>query len=119
LFANFSTGQTRIAIFLAVWLLSVSYPAANLSHGWLSYDDGALGQSAGRVLRGEIPHIDFADPYTGGLAFLDALVFKIFGVQLIQLPSFPEDWFLHGLLAPMRSFGCSSNSRSRADLADR
>jgi Dolichyl-phosphate-mannose-protein mannosyltransferase len=85
LFANFSTRQTRIAMFLAVWLLSVSYLGANLNHGWLSYDDGALGQSAERVLHGEIPHLDFADPYTGGLAFLDALVFKIFGVQLIWL----------------------------------
>jgi hypothetical protein len=83
--ANFSTRQTRIAIFLAVWLLSASYLAANLNHGWLSYDDGALGQSAERVLHGEIPHRDFADPYTGGLAFLNALVFKIFGVQLIWL----------------------------------
>src|SRR5215470_16874184 len=82
---NFSTRQTRIAIFLAVWLLSVSYLAANLNHGWISYDDGALGQSAERVLHGEIPHRDFADPYTGGLAFLNALVFKIFGVQLIWL----------------------------------
>jgi hypothetical protein len=72
-------------MFLAVWLLSVSYLGANLNHGWLSYDDGALGQSAERVLHGEIPHLDFADPYTGGLAFLDALVFKIFGVQLIWL----------------------------------
>jgi hypothetical protein len=85
LFANFSTRQTRIAIFLAVWLLSVAYLAANLNHGWLSYDDGALGQSAERVLHGEIPHLDFADPYTGGLAFLDAFVFKVFGVQLIWL----------------------------------
>jgi Dolichyl-phosphate-mannose-protein mannosyltransferase len=85
LFVNFSTRQTRIAVFLAVWLLSVAYLAANLNHGWLSYDDGALGQSAERVLHGEIPHLDFADPYTGGLAFLDALVFKIFGVQLIWL----------------------------------
>jgi len=90
LFANLSTRQTRIAIFLAVWLLSVAYLAANLNHGWLSYDDGALGQSAERVLHGDIPHLDFADPYTGGLAFLDAFVFKVFGVKLtwLRLPLF-------------------------------
>jgi len=68
-----------------VWLLSIGYLAATLNHGWISSDDGALGQSAERVLQGEIPHLDFADPYTGGLVFLDALVFKIFGVKLIWL----------------------------------
>src|SRR5215468_3681302 len=81
----FSTRRARVAIFLAVWLLSGAYLAATLNHGWLSYDDGALGQSAERVLHGEIPHLDFADPYTGGLAFLHALVFRIFGVKLIWL----------------------------------
>jgi hypothetical protein len=85
LLRHFLALRTNTAFFLIVWLLSAGYLAATLNHTWLSYDDGALGQSAERVLQGEIPHLDFGDPYTGGLAFLDALVFKMFGVKLIWL----------------------------------
>lgn len=83
--SNLATRRTNIAIFLVVWLLSVAYLAATVNHSWLAHDDGALGQSAERVLDGELPHRDFADPYTGGLAFLEALIFKTFGVKLIWL----------------------------------
>jgi hypothetical protein len=44
-----------------------------------------LGQTAERVLAGEIPHRDFDDPYTGGLAYLHALALKIFGVRVLSL----------------------------------
>lgn len=39
-----------------------------------------LSHSAERALNGEIPHIDFDDPYTGLLTFLHAFAFKILGV---------------------------------------
>ena len=50
--------------------------------GWYAHDEGLLGQSAARVLRGEIPHRDFTDPYTGGLSLLHALLFQLFGARL-------------------------------------
>src|SRR5215472_10498088 len=72
-------------ILLFVWLLCAIYIGMNLKRGWVPHDEGALGQAAERVLQGEIPHRDFNDPYTGGLSYLDALVFGLFGINLIWL----------------------------------
>ena len=51
----------------------------------MPHDDGSFAQSAHRVLQGELPHRDFAELYTGGLTFLNAAVFWIFGENLIWL----------------------------------
>ena len=48
--------------------------------GWYAHDEGALGQAAERILRGQVPHRDFDDPYTGGLAYLHAMVFRFGGI---------------------------------------
>ncbi len=70
-----------IAVFVAyIWIFRL--------RGWYPHDDGTLGQSAERVLRGQIPHRDFDDPYTGGLGLLHALVFRIGGVSLTALRNF-------------------------------
>lgn len=53
--------------------------------GWYPHDEGLLGQSAQRLLRGEIPHRDFGDPYTGGLSLWHAGVFYLFGERLSAL----------------------------------
>lgn len=53
--------------------------------GWYPHDEGTLGQSAERILRGQIPHRDFDDPYTGGLAYLHALVFRLGGISTTAL----------------------------------
>jgi hypothetical protein len=78
--ARWSTG-----LFLLVWLLSALYVGANLNRGWVDHDEGTLGQSAERVLNGELPHRDFDDPYTGGLAYIDAHIFRLFGINLLSL----------------------------------
>jgi hypothetical protein len=85
---NAFTTRWSTLIFLFVWLLSGIYMGLNLNHGWDPHDEGTLGQSAERVLHGEMPHRDFDDPYTGGLAYIDALVFKVFGVNLFWLRLF-------------------------------
>ncbi len=72
-------------IFLLVWLLSGIYMGIYLNRGWDPPDEGTLGQSAERVLQGEVPHRDFDDPYTGGLAYVDALIFRLFGINLMWL----------------------------------
>lgn len=83
-----SSTRTNILILLLVWLLSATYLGVNLNKGWVPHDEGTLGQSAERVLRGEMPHRDFDDPYTGGLAFIDAFIFKLFGINLLWLRLF-------------------------------
>src|SRR5438067_2540949 len=81
-------------ILLLVWLLSAAYLGMNLKRGWVPHDEGSLGQSAERVLNGELPHRDFIDPYTGGLAFIDAIIFKVFGIDLLYLRIFLFAGFL-------------------------
>lgn len=72
-------------VFILVWALSVAYIATLIDRGWGPPDEGFLGQTAERMLRGELPHRDFDDFYTGGLTALHALAFKFLGVRLIVL----------------------------------
>lgn len=51
----------------------------------MPHDEGAFAQAAERILDGQLPHRDFDDTYTGGLAFLHALAFKLFGVRLLSM----------------------------------
>ena len=50
---------------------------------WVPADEGLLGQTAERVLRGELPHRDFDDPYTGALAMLHAGAFRVLGISVL------------------------------------
>ena len=72
-------------VLLAVWVLSAAYTAFYVRRGWIPHDEGTLGQTALRVLAGELPHRDFADVYTGGLSFLHAAVFRVAGPGLVAL----------------------------------
>jgi hypothetical protein len=89
-----STTRWSMLILLAVWVLSGVYVGLNLNRGWDPHDEGTLGQSAERVLHGEMPHLDFADPYTGGLAYIDSFIFKLFGINLFWLRLFLFAFFL-------------------------
>jgi hypothetical protein len=64
-------------LFVGVWAASVLNAVLYLDRGWFPHDLGSLAQPAMRVLSGQLPHRDFVDVYTGGLAFLDALVFRV------------------------------------------
>src|SRR3954463_16740225 len=74
----------RILLF-AVVAVSAVLVGSHLDRSWFPVDDGALAHSAERVLRGELPHRDFDDVYTGGLAYLNAGVFALFGRTLLAL----------------------------------
>ena len=74
--------RKSLAIFLLVWIFAAVYLGLNLNCGWVPHDEGILGQSAVRILHGELPHRDFEEPYTGGLGYLDAAAFRLFGVNL-------------------------------------
>jgi hypothetical protein len=68
-----------------VVLASGLYILPFVDKGWVPHDEGLLGQSAERLLAGQLPHRDFDEVYTGGLSYLHALVFKLGGVRLISL----------------------------------
>lgn len=72
-------------VLLAVLVFSALYVAWHLNRGWMPHDEGALGQSAERVLQGQLPHRDFDEIYTGGLAFLNAGAFRLLGITLLPM----------------------------------
>ena len=76
--------HTRTVVLLLV-AISAAYVGWHLFRGWIPHDDGALGQSAERLLNGELPHRDFDDIYTGGLSYLNAAAFELFGTSFASL----------------------------------
>src|SRR5438477_4103584 len=82
---SFSASRRITVTLLLVWLLSAIYMGIGLNRGWGYSDDGTLGQTAERVLHGEMPHRDFNDVYTGGFAYLSAAIFRVVGVNLFAL----------------------------------
>jgi len=78
--AGTRSARTYLWVLAAVWLLSLVYMAAYVKRGWVPHDEGTLGLSAERVLQGQLPHRDF-DDYTGGLTFVHALAFRLFGIN--------------------------------------
>ena len=85
--ATASRQDARIwALVLAVVILVAGlYVGARMNRSWIAVDDGALAQSALRVFDGQLPHRDFSDIYTGGLSFIHAAAFHLFGVNLLTL----------------------------------
>lgn len=79
------TWRTERVIPAIVWIACGVYLATRLRYGWNPHDEGLLAQTAERVLRGELPHRDFDDAYTGGLAIYHAGVFRVLGTSLIAL----------------------------------
>jgi len=70
---------------LVLWAACVCYAALRLRHGWVAHDAGALGESAQRVLAGQLPHRDFDEIYTGGLSYLNALSFRMWGTSIVAM----------------------------------
>ncbi len=72
-------------LLILVWCIGGGYAGVHLKRGWVPHDEGAFAQSADRVLHGELPHRDYTDVYTGGLAFLHAFAFRYLGEDLATL----------------------------------
>jgi hypothetical protein len=86
--AGFAFGREstiRWAVLGAVLLIAGLYVGPRIGQGWVPADDGTLGQSALRVLQGQLPHRDYVEIYTGGLSILHALAFRVLGVNLMSL----------------------------------
>src|SRR4051812_9164667 len=76
--------QSWIVLTLLI-LLSAAYAGFYLKRGWVPHDEGAFALSAERVLQGELPHRDFDEIYTGGLAFVNAGAMRAFGMTLVAM----------------------------------
>jgi hypothetical protein len=78
------TGRVGVWAFLAcvVWLICGAYAARFAYRGWIPHDEGTIGQSAERVLSGQVPHRDFDEGYTGGLTYVNAAAMRVFGLNL-------------------------------------
>lgn len=72
-------------VLLATLLVAGTYVLWHLRRGLIPHDDGAIGHAAQRVLQGELPHRDFDDIYTGGLAWLNAAGFRLFGTSFLTM----------------------------------
>ncbi|PYX54510.1 MAG: hypothetical protein DMG76_21355 [Acidobacteria bacterium] len=77
-----SRGRLLLALVL---LLSALYMAWELKRGWVPSDEGTLAECADRVLRGQLPHRDYHEGYTGGLSYLNAAAFRMFGTNLASM----------------------------------
>ena len=73
------------AVLIGVLVVAALYVWWQLGRGWIPIDDGPVAQSAERVMRGEVPHRDFVELYTGGLAYLNAAAFWLLGTNLWTL----------------------------------
>ena len=69
-------------VLLGVLIVSGAYLWWHLAQGWIPFDDGTVGQSAERILLGQLPHRDFDELYTGGLAWVNAAAFRLLGTSL-------------------------------------
>jgi hypothetical protein len=92
----------EIAVTALVLVVASAMVWPHLFSGWIPADDGGMAQSAERVLRGELPHRDFQDPWTGGWSFMQAAIFRIFGTTLamLRIPIFVA--WLSGLIIALR-----------------
>lgn len=81
--------------------LAVSYLAVRpqLFVSWVPSDEGILAQAAERVMRGELPHRDFVDLWSGGLDHLNAAAFSLLGPRLAALRVVVAVAWLAGLAA--------------------
>jgi hypothetical protein len=79
--------------------ISMFFAWSNLDQGWFPHDEGQLGQAAERVLRGELPHRDFDDMYTGGLSMLNALSFQLWGINSHSMRLMLFIWFVPFVVA--------------------
>ncbi len=73
----------RRLLLLGVWGLSAVYALQNLNRGWIPHDEGTIAESAERVMDGQLPHRDYDELYTGGESALNALAFRVLGVNLL------------------------------------
>jgi hypothetical protein len=81
----FASRPARAILFVLVWAASAWFISDRIDRGWGPPDEGLLGQTAERFFRGEVPHRDFDDLYTGGLTALHGAAFALLGTKMSSL----------------------------------
>src|SRR5580698_3781933 len=66
-------------------IAALAYLLHFVRRGWIPHDEGMLGQAADLVLRGGLHHVDYEEPYTGGLSWLYASLFRLTSVDLLNV----------------------------------
>jgi hypothetical protein len=79
------TSARQRALGVLMILGALVYLTHFVPRGWIPHDEGMLGESAELVLRGGIPHIDYEEPYTGGLSWMYAGLFTLTGTDLLHV----------------------------------
>jgi hypothetical protein len=64
---------------------AIAYLWPFVPRGWVPHDEGMIGQSADLVLHGAVPHLDYVEPYTGGLTYVYAALFRTTGIDLFNV----------------------------------
>ena len=76
------TERAAVGLFFALLVLlhlwGVRYRLDTLDEGYFVYNSS-------RVFAGEIPYRDFSTPYTPAFFYLNALVFKLFGLEIVAM----------------------------------
>lgn len=70
---------------LVLFFAALFFPHLVFRDGWIPHDEGFIGISASRIVNGEIPHADFQDGYSGGLSYVHALAFRVWGESVLTL----------------------------------
>jgi hypothetical protein len=73
------------AIAAILLLVTALYLMPFVARGWIPHDEGTIAGGALRLLAGEWPHRDFDDPYSGGMTWLYAGLFRWIGIDLVTI----------------------------------
>jgi hypothetical protein len=77
--------QLERAAGAALILASLIYLFTFVDRAWVPFDEGLIAHSAEFVAAGGRPHVDYQEAYTGGLSYLYAALFGIFGPELLNI----------------------------------
>jgi hypothetical protein len=73
--------RPRHFLLLLTWLISAVIVVSHRRDAFFDADEGVLGETAERVMHGQLPHRDFVDLYTGALGAIYAVGFRVLGVS--------------------------------------
>jgi hypothetical protein len=73
--------RVRYAILGITWLIATLIVVQHRRDVFYDVDEGLLGETAERVMHGQLAHRDFVDVYTGALGVIDAAGFRVWGIS--------------------------------------
>ena len=77
--------RTTVVVFIVVASISVLLLWGFHDRYWYPVDEGVYAHLAERLLAGEVLHVDIVDFHPGYGDFLNAVAFRVFGIDLVSL----------------------------------